>query len=85
MQNKDAEEGWMFVNFVALQWYYNLLNKLDTTKLDSSYSVKTVIELLKDVRKVKIGDKWYADCLTAKERRAVQALGIDPDGEICIP
>ncbi|MBQ0080885.1 MAG: hypothetical protein KBS95_04990 [Alistipes sp.] len=71
MQDKEAEEGWMFVNFVALQWYYNLLNKLDSAKLDSLYSVKTIIGLQKDVRKVKIGDKWYTDCLTSKERKAV--------------
>jgi len=85
MQDRYAEEGWMFTNFVALQWYYRLLNKLDETNLDSSYSAMTVLGLLQDVRKVKIGGEWLGDPLTNKEARSVAALGLDLGGLACIP
>jgi len=86
MQDRDALEGWMFTNFIALQWYYEILNKLDTVpELESSYSVETVVRLLTDVRKVLLNGEWCSDAMTNKESHAVSALGIDLEHTLCIP
>lgn len=67
----------MFSNFIALQWYYEILNKLDNVKwLESAYSVETVIKLLTDVRKIQLNGEWYSDAMTKKETKVVTALGI---------
>ncbi len=33
MQNEDALQGWMFVNHIALQWYYQIYNLLKKQNL----------------------------------------------------
>jgi transposase len=39
MQNEDALQGWMFVNHIALQWYYIIYNLLKKHKQLKRYSV----------------------------------------------
>ena len=49
----------MFINYIALHWYYIMLNKLKSSKLNNKYSPSDLIKFLKEVKKVKLNKKWY--------------------------
>lgn len=74
MQDDDAIEGWMFVNFIVLHWYYKILHQLKTQKLNSKYSPKDIINFLIDIKKVKINGKWYEDNMTQKNKAIFDKL-----------
>ena len=82
MQTKDAEEGWMFMNFIALQWYYNLLNAIDASSLKATSSVSTSLTFLSKVEKGKIANDWLTMDMTKAEEEIVKALGIDISSDI---
>ena len=46
----------MFVNLIALKWYYTLLNLLKKHKLNDRYSVNDLLLFLGSVNQVKIND-----------------------------
>ena len=59
MQNDIAIEAWMFVNFVAIQWYYITFNMLKKYKLTKTYSPLDLMMRLVEIKKLKINDQWY--------------------------
>jgi len=58
MQNQTTLEGWMFVNLIALKWYYILLNLLKEHDLNKEYSPADFLLFLNEVKMVKINDIW---------------------------
>jgi transposase len=68
MQDDQAIEGWMFINFIVMHWYYKILLHLQAQKLNSKYSPKDIINFLIDIKKIKINDKWYEDEITKKNK-----------------
>ena len=66
MQDEDALEGWMFINYIAMHWYYKLILKLKENKLNSKFSPKDIILFLKDMKKIKINGKWLNVEITKK-------------------
>ena len=58
MQNQTTLEGWMFVNLIALKWYYIVLNLLKEHNLNKEYSPADFLLFLKEVKMVKINDNW---------------------------
>lgn len=76
MQDDDALEGWMFVNFIAMHWYYKLILKLKEKELNSKYSPKDLIMFLKDVKKIKINDEWRNLEITEKNLKLFNKLGL---------
>lgn len=74
MQDNDAIEGWMFINFIVLHWYYKILHQLKAQKLNSKYSPKDIITFLIDIKKIKINDKWYEDNITKKNKAIFDKL-----------
>lgn len=86
MHDEECLDGWMFTNYVALQWYFRILNKLGTTKHDSTLSTTSCIDFMKDIRKVRIGNTWKSDPLSNKEEAMAKALGIiDEPSELVFP
>ena len=59
MQNDIAMEAWMFINFIAIQWYYITFNLLKKHKLNKIYSPQDLMMRLTEIRKIKISDQWY--------------------------
>jgi hypothetical protein len=59
MQNDIAIEAWMFINFVAIQWYYITFNMLKKHKLTKTYSPLDLMMRLVEIKKLKINDQWY--------------------------
>ena len=76
MQNEDALRGWMFINHIALQWYYHFYQLLVTNKLIKRFSVKDIIMHLVGVEKIKINDEWKLAEITKKTHLLLQKLGV---------
>jgi len=78
MQDQFALEGWMFINLIALKWYYILLNLLKKHELNKKYSPSDFLQFLAEVKKVKINDTWVNAEVTLKTLKLMQKLEIVP-------
>ena len=78
MQNELALEGWMFVNMIALKWYYVILNLLKKHELNKKYSPADFLLFLSEVKMVKINNTWQRAEVTRKTAELMQKLGIEP-------
>jgi len=78
MQNQSALEGWMFVNMIALKWYYDILNLLKKHELNKKYSPADFLLFLAEIKKVKINGIWQNAEMTRKTRELMQKLKIIP-------
>lgn len=58
MRNDRAMECWMFVNFLALIFYYKVYQLLVEQDLLGQFSPLDVLLYLSKIRKVKVGDGW---------------------------
>jgi Transposase DDE domain len=76
MQNQETLEGWMFVNHICLQWYQQLYTELKDKGLLKKISVNDYIQLLTDVRKVKINDDWHLNEFTNATKKLIAKLNI---------
>ena len=59
MQDEQTLYGWMFVNHLTLQWYQHLYLELKEKNLLKTYSVNDYIQMLTDLKKISINNKWY--------------------------
>jgi transposase len=76
MQNEQTLQGWMFINHLTLQWYQHLYIELKEKGLLKQVSVNDYIQLLTDVKKVKINDKWYLNEFTNHTKKLTDTLKI---------
>ncbi len=76
MQNDFSLEAWMFINYIALHWYYMLLNKLKEAKLNNKFSPMDLIKFLKEVKKVRLNGEWFNAEITAKNLEIINKLNI---------
>jgi transposase len=76
MHNEQSLEAWMFINFIALHWFYKILQVLKDSNLNKKYSPMDFLKFLSEVKKVKINDKWYLAEITKKNADALKAAGI---------
>ena len=58
MQDDKAMEGWLFVNYIALQCYYLIYQKLVASKLIRNYSVNDFLKFTHRIKQVKINGTW---------------------------
>ena len=78
MQNELALEGWMFINMIALKWYYILLNLLKKHELNKKYSPTDFLLFLSEVKMVKINNTWQKAEVIRKTVELLQKVGIEP-------
>lgn len=76
MQNEQALEAWMFINYIALHWYYRIYQLLSQSDLNKKYAPMDLILFLKEIRKVKINDQWYNAEITAKTEAILKEIGV---------
>jgi len=74
MQNEDSLNGWMFVNQIALQWYYQIFKLISKKELTSRYSVKDLVIRLSEIKKVRINGVWKNAEITAKTQSFLDKL-----------
>jgi len=78
MQNEQTLEGWMFINILALKWYYSILNLLKQHDLNKSTSPRDFLQMLSEIRKVKINGTWHDTEMVGKTRDLLTKLKIFP-------
>jgi hypothetical protein len=78
MQNQFTLEGWMFVNLIAMKFYYLVLKLLKKYEVNKKYSPADFLHFLAEVKKVKINDEWLNAEVTQKTRKLLQKLEIVP-------
>lgn len=82
MQNPEAFEGWLFINHLALQMLYGILDYVAQAELTSKYSFKDVIKTLEGIRANKINGKWRLTQFTRGTKKLCTDLGIDIEGPL---
>jgi transposase len=78
MQNQQALEGWMFVNMIALKWYYVILNMLKKHELNKKYAPTDFLLFLSEIKMVKINNTWHRAEATRKTIELMQKIGMEP-------
>ena len=76
MQDRYVYEGWMFCNFVALQWFYILKKLIREKNMTTHHSVQSVLELLQYIHIAKINGDWTVIERTDKRQATLDKLGI---------
>jgi transposase len=76
MQNEQALEAWMFINYIALHWYYKIYHLLVANNLNKKYSPMDLILFLMEIRKVKINEQWYTAEITTKTQDLLSKIGV---------
>ena len=74
MRDGKQLEGFLFVSFIALQFYYRIYGKLIEKKLLNYYSVSDIIEYLKRVHLLKAGGKTQLAEIPKKSRKLTEKL-----------
>jgi transposase len=77
MRDDWSLQGWMFVNFVALLFYFRIYDLLLRCDVLDKYSPKDVIMHLSRVFKLKIGDEWRLAEIPKQTRILAEKLKID--------
>jgi transposase len=76
MQDEQTLQGWMFINHIVLQWYQHLYIELKENELLKKISVNDYIQLLTDIKKIKINDAWFLNEFTNQTKKLVAKLNI---------
>jgi len=74
MRSEDKLEAWMFVNHLALIYYYRLYQSLLKMDLLKKYSPKDILIHLSQIRKIKINDEWVFSETTHKISHLLKKL-----------
>jgi transposase len=77
MRDDYQMEGWMFINFIALVFYYRLYGVLADNSLLKKYSPNDVLVHLSRIYKLKIQDQWIISEIPKKTRNIIDKLNLD--------
>ncbi len=76
MRDDYQMEGWMFVNFVSLIFYYKLYRLLADKQLLKRFSPNDVLIHLSRIYKLKIQDKWVTSEIPKKTKTIMEKINI---------
>jgi transposase len=76
MQNQTTLEGWMFINLIAMKWYYATLNLIKKHGLNKKYSTMDFLMSMAEIKKVKINEQWHDAEITKKTKEILKKLNI---------
>lgn len=76
MQNEFALQGWMFITFIAIQWYYEIYMLIRKKDLTSKYSPKELLTHLSELKKIKSNENWVVSEFTLKTKKILDKLDI---------
>ena len=74
MRTDHSMECWMFINYLALTYYYKIYHLLLENEVLSKYSPQDVVLYLSKYRKVKISNKWIEVEIPKKTRNLIEKL-----------
>jgi len=72
-----AQEGWAFIEFLALQMFYKIDGILLNNKLIKSINVGALLFRASKITQAKIGNKWNICNLTKNDKELFSQLGIE--------
>ncbi|MGC8804393.1 MAG: hypothetical protein ACP5QD_00435, partial [Candidatus Ratteibacteria bacterium] len=58
MRSNASLEAWIFINYLAIIYYYRIYQRLIKKDILDRYSVSDVILYLSKIRKVKVSNHW---------------------------
>lgn len=76
-QSEAALESWMFFNHIALIFIYDLYRRLKDADLLGTHSPLDVLDMLKQIRTIKMNEKWIASEIPGKHQKLIKKLRID--------
>ena len=76
MRDDYQMEGWMFINFLALVFYYRTYGLLSDNDLLKRHSPKDVLVHFSRVYKLKIQDQWITSEIPKKTREILEKLNL---------
>lgn len=76
IRDDKSMEGWMFINFISLLFYYKTYRMLTEKKMLAKYSPKDVLMHLSRIYKLKINNKWVTSEIPKKSRDVIEAIGM---------
>lgn len=76
MRSNEAMEAWLFINHIALIFYYRLYKRLYLYKLIKKHSPKDILMHLNTIKKVKINDIWRTAEIPNKSKTILQKIQI---------
>jgi len=76
MRDDYQMEGWMFINFLALVFYYKVYRLLSDNDLLKRYSPKDVLIHLLRIHKLEIQDQWVTSEIPKKTRDILERLNL---------
>ena len=84
MQDEKSLEAWTFICLLALQWYYDLSDRLKRAELSNRFAPMDMVRSLSRMRTVRVDKKWIQAEVMKKDRQLVEAAGLDitPDSRI---
>jgi hypothetical protein len=78
MQNDFSLEGWMFINHIALQWHYSIIQLFRENGLNDKYSVCDLLKMLFEIKIVKINNEWHRAEITKATESLLEKLKLLP-------
>jgi hypothetical protein len=75
-RSNEAMEGWLFINHLALIFYYKLYKRLIQHKMLKKYSPKDILMHLNTIKKVKINDVWKTAEIATKSKSILEKIQI---------
>jgi hypothetical protein len=76
MRDDYQMEGWAFINFIALVFYYRLYRILADNSLLKRYTPNDVLIHLSRIYKLKIQKEWITSEIPKKTRVILEKLNI---------
>jgi hypothetical protein len=77
MRDEKQLEGWLFINFIAMQLYYKIYAMLLDKKMLNNYSPVDVLIHLKRVYMLRMADKWQLSEMPKQSRDIIKKMNID--------
>ena len=77
MHDKEALEGWMFINYLALHWYYVIYQLLIDQGLIKNIPFRNILLFLRRIFRIKINNEWYLVEITKKTQEIMEKLKLD--------
>ena len=76
MRSDYSLEGWMFINYLSLVYYYKVYRQLLEKDLLSRYSPSDVLLYLSKYRRVKVSTHWVDLEIPKQTRKLIEILGL---------
>lgn len=76
MRNDYSMEGWMFINYLSLVYYYKIYQQLIEKELLRGYSPLDVLLILSKYRRVKVSTHWVDLEIPKQTRKLIETLGL---------